>query len=220
MNLLNKFFGRIVPERYEQYAAARSTPESGLLAELAEKTRKEFGNASVMQVGHLEGAFLKMLIKISGAKRILEIGTFTGYSALAMAEGLPEGGALLTLDIDERATAIAKEYWSKSPHGKKIKLVIGPARDIIPSLTDEFDLVFIDADKKNYLNYWSAVVPKVRQGGLIIVDNVLWSAGNVITPKTTIDQAIAEFNDFVVNDSRVETAMLTIRDGITLAIKK
>src|SRR3989344_1127503 len=211
---------KFTAECYEQYTSLHSTPESKILKELAEETRRATGNAAVMQVGHIEGSLLRMLVKIYGAKRILEIGTFTGYSALAMAEGLPDDGELITLDIGEEAAALAKKYWSKSPHGKKIKFILGPALTTILSLPGEFDLVFIDADKKNYLNYWNAVVPKVLPGGLNIVDNVLWSTGNVITPKTSTDQAIAEFNDFVAKDNRVETVMLTIRDGITLAIKK
>lgn len=212
--------GKIVLSAYEDYASEHTTQESDVLCALAKETLRQTGDDAIMQVGHLEGAFLRLLVKISNARRVLELGTFTGYSALAMAEGLPEDGELITLDIDKDYTDIAKKFWAKSPHGKKIKLILGPAFETLQKLTGMFDLVFIDADKGNYLNYWNLCMPKVRQGRLLVVDNVLWSSGDVLHPKDSTEKAIAAFNEFVRSDSRVEAVMLTIRDGVTVAIKR
>jgi caffeoyl-CoA O-methyltransferase len=202
----------------EAYAAAHSTDESPLLRELARETRAKT-KLPQMLVGHLEGAFLRSLVRISRAKRVLEIGTFTGYSALAMAEGLGPAGRLITCDIDSGSTAIARKFWARSPHGKKIQLKLGLALDTLKQLKGPFDLVFIDADKENYQNYWEACLPLVRSGGLLVADNVLWS-GRVLKPKDYTDRAIARFNNFIRRDPRVQTVMLTVRDGLTLALKK
>lgn len=212
--------GKIVSSAYEEYARRHTAPESRVLQALAKETLEKTGDDAIMQVGHLEGSFLKLLVKISQARRVLEIGTFTGYSALAMAEGLADDGELITLDIDKDYTDIAKRFWAKSPHGKKIHLMLGPALETIPKLTGRFGLVFIDADKENYLNYWNLSLPKVQQGGLLVVDNALWSLGDVMCPKDSTEKAIASFNEFVRSDDRVETVMLTIRDGVTVAVKK
>jgi len=171
-----------------------------------------------MQVGHIEGAFLRMLVRLLGARRVLELGTFTGYSALVMAEGLPEDGKLITCDIDQEVTEIAKRYWSRSPHQNKIEFMPGPALDTLKTIKGPFDMVFIDADKSNYINYWELCLPKTRRGGLLVVDNVLWG-GSVLDPADETDRTIAEFNKYVYNDKRVEVVMLPIRDGITLAWK-
>ncbi len=208
----------ITPPPIERYAERHSSPEKALYRELARVTREKT-EIPQMQVGHLEGSFLRLLVKATRAKRVLEIGTFTGYSALCMAEGLSPGGGLITCDIDEKTTAIAREFWRKSPHGKKIRLRLGPALETIKKLKGPFDLAFIDADKENYLNYWRVCLPKVRRGGLILVDNVLWS-GRVLRPKDSSDRAIARFNEIVLRDRRVELVMLAIRDGVTLARKK
>ena len=208
----------LVPEKIENYAIRHSTPESALFRKLVKKTYAATAIPQ-MQVGHLEGSFLRFLAKISRAKTILEIGTFTGYSALAMAEGLPANGRVITCDIDPENTKIAKEYWAQSPHGKKIRLQIGPARETLQKLKGPFDLVFIDADKANYICYWEQCVPKVRRGGILLVDNVLWS-GRVLKPADESDHAIVKFNRHVLKDSRVEVLMLPVRDGITLAYKK
>ncbi len=206
-------------EALENYAAQHSVPESALLAELVARTRAAT-EMPQMQVGHLEGAFLRAMVRLSGARRVLEIGTFTGYSALVMAEGLPADGRLITCDIDPKTTAIAKEFWARSPHGNKIECRLGPALDTLAGLEGPFDLVFIDADKENYLNYWNACVPKVRSGGVLLVDNVLWG-GKVLTPDPDpLTRAISRFNETVTQDSRVDLVMLTLRDGITLALKR
>lgn len=208
----------LVPEAIEAYAFDHSSPEDRLLNALGEDTQ---ANAKwpQMQTGHVEGSFLRMLVQVSGAKRILEIGTYTGYSALSMAIGLPDGGRVLTCDIDPVATAMARDYWSRSPHGTKIELKMGPALETIETLDGPFDFVFIDADKENYVAYWEAVLPKVRSGGLIVVDNVLWS-GNVLDPKDKSDFAIVGFNQHARSDDRVELVLLTVRDGITVARKR
>jgi len=206
-----------VPDPIQSYAESFSTPEPELLAELARETRATRKDATML-VGHMEGLLLKFLARMTGARRALEIGTFTGYSALALASGLPDGGTLVTCDIDPDATAIARRYWARSPHGAKITLRLGPALETIPALEGPFDLAFIDADKANYVRYWDAIVPKVRAGGVIAADNVLWS-GRVLDPKEDNDRALAAFNAHVRADARVEHVMLPVRDGITVAIR-
>jgi caffeoyl-CoA O-methyltransferase len=208
----------IVSKRLEEYAARHSSPESPLFKALARET---FAKAKwpQMQVGHLEGMFLKTLVRMIKAKRVLEIGTYTGYSALSMAEGLSKNGNLITLDIDPVHTRMARKYWQRSPSGKKIKLILGPALASLKKIKGPFDFVFIDADKANYRAYWNAVLPKVRQGGVIAVDNVLWS-GRVLKPTESDDHAIVKFNKFVLTDKRVDVVITTVRDGVTLAYKK
>jgi caffeoyl-CoA O-methyltransferase len=171
-----------------------------------------------MLVGPTEGTFLSLIARSISARNVLEIGTFTGYSALKFAEGVPEDGEVVTCDIDADTTAIAKRNWDKSPHGKKIRLEIGPAIQTIEKLPGPFDLVFIDADKGNYINYWEACVPKVRAGGVILADNVLWS-GRVLDPQKPDDHALAAFNRHALADDRVSVVMLPIRDGVTMACK-
>ena len=208
----------IIPKAIEDYASGHSTPEPRLLKELARRTYAEM-EIPQMQVGHLEGSFLKFVVEVSRAKKILEIGTFTGYSALVMAMGMPAGGRLITCDIDPEATSIAREFWKKSPHGKKIELRLGPALETIPTVKGPLDLVFIDADKENYIRYWELSVPKLRRGGILLVDNVLWG-GRVLRPTDRTDHAITRFNRHVAEDKRVEALVLTVRDGITFARKK
>ena len=207
-----------VPEHIEAYAEAHSTPETELFKELAAATRAQTTQPQMM-VGHLEGMFLKLLVVLTKAKRVLEIGTFTGYSALCMAEGLPEGGRIITCDVDPKATTIARSFWGRSPHGAKIDLKLAPALDTIATLDEPIDLVFIDADKQNYVRYWDACVPKVRSGGVLLADNVLWS-GAVLDPKTDDDKALARFNQHVLHDDRVQMVMLPIRDGVSIAVKR
>ena len=208
----------LIPKEIEKYASAHTIKESNVLSELVKETTDKT-TLPEMQVGHLEGAFLRLLIRISNAKKVLEIGTFTGYSALAMAEGLPEDGELITLDKDLEATEIAKEFWQKSSHGKKIKLILGDAIESLKKLSGSFDLVFIDAAKSDYVNYWNLCMPLVKKGGLFVVDNVLWS-GRVLNPKEESDIAIDEFNKYIIEDKRVEAIILTVRDGMLLAWKK
>lgn len=208
----------LVSPDIEAYARAHSAKPDALFEELTRETYEKM-SAPQMQVGPLEGAFLKLLVKLTGARRILEIGMFTGYSALMMAEGLPEDGELVTCDIDPKAEEIARRYFARSPHGKKIQVRMGPALKTIASLEGTLDLVFIDADKENYVAYFDAVLPRLKQGGLIVADNTLWS-GRVLNPQAESDRAIVAFNDKVANDPRVETALLTVRDGMLLARKR
>jgi len=204
-----------ISDEIEAYADARSTPESALCRELAEETRAKATNPQMM-IGNTEGLFLRALVRATGARRVLEIGTFTGYSALAMAGGLPEDGNLITCDIDPDSTAIARAFWARSPYGARIELRLGPALDTIHGLDGPFDLAFIDADKGGYIDYWEAIVPIVRKGGVIVADNVLWS-GRVLDPQEPDDKALAAFNKHVAADDRVEQVMLPVRDGITVA---
>jgi caffeoyl-CoA O-methyltransferase len=207
-----------VSESILDYADAYSSPEPELFVELARETRASQKDPQMM-VGHSEGLLLRLLVRLSRARRVLEIGTFTGYSALAMASALPDDGELITCDVDPVATSLARKFWERSPHGRKIHLKLAPASDTIPALQGPFDFVFIDADKPGYIKYWDAVLPIVRSGGVIVADNVLWS-GRVIDPKEESDRALAAFNDHVRRDERVECVMLPIRDGVTVAVKR
>jgi caffeoyl-CoA O-methyltransferase len=210
-----------LPADLEAYVEAHAPEESELLAELRVRTRAELRWAA-MQVGRVEGALLRLLVGLSRASNVLELGTFSGYSALCMAEGLPDGGKLVTCDIDPIATAMAQSVWAKSPHGAKIELRLGPALDTIATLRAEgrrFDLVFIDADKVNYERYYDAVWDLLPQGGLVVADNTLWS-GRVVSPQDDDDRAIARFNARVHEDPRVDHVLLSVRDGIMLARKR
>jgi caffeoyl-CoA O-methyltransferase len=156
---------------------------------------------------------------LTGARRILEIGMFTGYSALMMAEGLPDDGRLITCDVNPRAEGVARRYFAESPHGQKIEIRMGPALETIATLAGPLDMVFIDADKTNYMNYYEACLPLLRSGGLIAADNVLWS-GKVLQPEDDDTRAIVAFDERVQADPRVENVCLTVRDGIMLAWKR
>ncbi len=208
----------VVDEKLEAYAEQQTEGLAPLFDALREETFANMQSPG-MQVGRLEGTFLKLLVKLTGARRVLEIGMFTGYSGLMMAEGLPDDGELITCDIDPKAEAMAKRYFAQSPHGKKIQIRLAPALETLKTLRGPFDLVFIDADKENYLGYYEGVLPLLRQGGLIIADNTLWS-GKVLAPKEESDKAIVAFNAHVAKDARVEKVLLTVRDGMTLIRKK
>jgi caffeoyl-CoA O-methyltransferase len=202
----------------EQFARDHTEPESELHVRLREETYRVMDRPQ-MQVDVIEGRFLKMLVRLTGARTILEIGTFTGYSALMMAEGLPDDGRLITCEVDPKAEAIARRYFSESPHGSKITIRMGPALETIKTLSAPLDLVFIDADKANYSNYYEASLPLLKPGGLIVADNVLWS-GRVLDPKEADDHAIVAFDRMVQSDPRVENVCLTVRDGMMLARKR
>jgi caffeoyl-CoA O-methyltransferase len=208
----------LVPEAIQNYADAFSSPEPELFKELAHETRATQKDPQMM-VGHSEGLLLRLLVLLSRARRVLEVGTFTGYSALAMASALPADGELITCDVDPKSTSLAQKFWARSPDGKKIHLKLAPASDTIATLQGPLDFVFIDADKPNYIKYWEAVLPLVRGGGVIVADNVLWS-GRVLDPKDENDRALAAFNAHVMRDGRVEHLMLPIRDGVTVAVKR
>ena len=208
----------IVAENLEAYAEAHSEPVPALMDELRKETYEAM-EAPQMQVGRLEGDFLRLLVRLSRAKRILEIGMFTGYSALMMAEGLPADGQIITCDVDPKAEAVAKRYFAKSPQAKKIQVRMGPALQTLKTVEGPLDLVFIDADKENYSAYYDAVLPLVRPGGLIVADNTLWS-GKVLDPQDAPTRAIVAFNKKVAADARVEKVLVTVRDGMMLAYKK
>ncbi|MBI3546558.1 MAG: class I SAM-dependent methyltransferase [Gammaproteobacteria bacterium] len=206
----------IIPPALEDYCVAHTTPAEALLNELAAYTHAHC-QLPQMLTGPVEGTLLRMLVQISAARRILEVGSFTGYSALSMAAGLPDDGRLITCDIDTETTAIAKSFWARSPHGHKIESRLGPALETIQALPADmqFDFMFLDADKENYVNYYEALLPRLRRGGLIAVDNVLWS-GKVLDPKEKSDHAIVAFNQHVARDARVEQVLLSVRDGVSL----
>jgi caffeoyl-CoA O-methyltransferase len=206
----------IVKEGIEEYAEAYTTPPPQWLAALAEETDRELP-APQMMVGALEGRFLELLVYASGARRVLEIGTFSGYSALSMAAGLVDEGTIVTCDLDPAAVAVARRHIEKSPYAGRIDIREGPALDTLATLDGPFDLVFVDADKANYVNYYEAVLPKLAERGVVAVDNTLWSGRVLDASDTDGDtKAIRAFNDHVRNDPRVVCVLLTVRDGVTL----
>ena len=208
----------IADERVEAYAEEHTTAPDALLAELAAETRATMA-APQMLTGTIEGRFLELLVAGSGAKRVLEIGTFTGYSALSMAAALPEDGRIDTLDIEPKHAEVAQRYFDRSPHGSKITLHLGPALETIAKLEGEFDFVFIDADKPNYDAYYEAVLPRLSERGLIAIDNTLWS-GRVLDPPDETTTLIAALNDKLAADDRVVAVQLTVRDGVTLVRRR
>lgn len=209
----------LLSRELEDYVFAHTKPPAALFEELREVTYATMSSPG-MQVGRVEGALLRTIVAISGATRVLEIGTFTGYSALSMAEALPAGGSLVTCDIDPSAVSVAQRFFAKSPHGSKIVVQLGDALEYVESLADDvtFDLVFLDADKVRYVAYYEAVLPHVRSGGLILADNTLWS-GRVLAPSSDDDKGIVAFNDHVTRDPRVDNVLLAVRDGVMVVRK-
>jgi caffeoyl-CoA O-methyltransferase len=208
---------QIVDPNVERYAAEHTTAEPPELQAVAAETHEKFGGRAGMLTGHLEGAFLRSLVAMTGAHRVLEIGTFTGYSAMAMASALPAGGTLVTLDVSHEHLEVARRHIEASPWRDRIEIRMGPALESLAALDGPFDLVFIDADKTNYRNYYEAVLPKLAERGVIAIDNVLWGGRVLDTSDTSADtRAIAELNDALAVDDRIEVVMLTIRDGVSL----
>lgn len=207
----------IRPEGLEGYAERHTTPMSDLHSRLSRETHEKT-TLPMMMVGPLEGAFLRLLVRITQARRVLEIGMFTGYSALAWAEALPPDGRLITCDINAATTEIARRYFAKSPHGHKIEVRLGPAEETLKTLKGPFDICFIDADKEGYGAYYDACIGLVRKGGLIALDNML-RGGKVLEPKDAGSRIIASLNDRIQSDPRVENVLLPVRDGIMLAYK-
>lgn len=210
----------LVRPEIEDYASASTTPEPALLQEVARET-EALGERSRMLTGRLEGRLLNFLVGLIQPQQILEIGCFTGYSALSMAEALPEGGRLFTCEISREHAGIAQANFDRSPCGDRIQLCFGPALDTIASLDGPFGFVFVDADKANYPAYYEAVLPKLAEGGLIAFDNVLWS-GRVLDGEDGTDdtEAIRTLNAQLAQDDRVECVMLTVRDGLTLVRRR
>jgi caffeoyl-CoA O-methyltransferase len=206
----------IVREEIERYAEEHTTPPTELLAALAEETRASLRSPQML-TGTIEGRLLEMLIWISGARRVLELGTYSGYSSLSMAAALPEDGHIDTCEIDEQHAEVARRYIAQSPYADRITVHLGPALETIERLQGDFDFVFIDADKENYVNYYEAVLPRLSERGLIAADNTLWS-GRVLDDEDTSEgtRAIKAFNEHVRADSRVASVTLSVRDGVTL----
>ena len=210
----------IVASEVERYAEEHTSPDGELFERLAAETHEKTATPQMM-VGRIEGRFLGMLIRSLRARRVLELGTFTGYSSISMALALPAGGRVITCDVNEDTTAIAKSYAAEAGVLGRIDYRLGPALETIAELDGPFDLVFIDADKPNYLNYYEATLPLLAEGALMVIDNTLWSGG-VADPDDhdANTEAIRALNDRVLEDPRVENVLLTVRDGMNLVWRR
>jgi caffeoyl-CoA O-methyltransferase len=206
----------VVTEEIERYAEEHTSTPSGLLQALAEETRATLQSPQML-TGTIEGRFLEFLVFATGARRVLELGTYSGYSAISMAAALSADGHIDTCEVEEMHAAVARRYIDEAGLADRITVHLGPALETIARLEGEFDFVFIDADKENYVNYYEAVLPRLSERGLIAADNTLWS-GRVIDESDDSDgtRAIRVFNEHVRTDARVTSVMLTIRDGVTL----
>jgi caffeoyl-CoA O-methyltransferase len=204
----------------EDYVLAHSARPDDILGQLATETASSFPDEAGMQIGAEQGTFMTMLTRLIGTRRALEIGTFTGYSSICIARGLAEGGRLTCCDVSDEWTSVARRYWQQADLADRIDLQLGPAARTLQALPagERFDLAFIDADKGGYIGYWDEVVPRVRPGGVILVDNTLFS-GLVVDPDTSSRNAqeIRAFNDHAIADDRVELVLLPIGDGLTMA---
>ncbi len=210
---------QILPAEIDSYAATHTKPLPPLLEELIQETESKFADRAEMLSGQVEGQFLRMLVAVSGAQRVLEIGTFTGFSALMMAAGLPPDGELVTLELSSEHAQFARGYIARSEDGGKISLIEGPALESLKKLRGPFDFAFIDADKVGYPAYFKAALRLLSHGGLIAIDNAL-REGDVLDPKDEGTVAIAQLNDLITKDDSVENVMLTVRDGVMLVRKK
>ena len=204
----------LVSEEIEQYAVDHTTRLPEYLEELTRVTY-ESTEVPIMLTGPVEGTLLQFLIWTTGAKRTLDLGTFTGFSAQMMAAALPEDGVVVTCEMDAQHAELARQHFRKGPHGHKIDLRFGPALETLKSLSGPFDVVFIDAEKTEYIAYYERALELLSEGGVIVVDNVLWG-GRVLNPQSESDRAIAEFNRHVREDTRVRHVLLTVRDGVML----
>jgi caffeoyl-CoA O-methyltransferase len=215
---------QLIDQKIEEYCLSKSNlPSSDCLA-IENHTRENVHGANML-IGKMEASFLGFLLRSIHAKRVLELGTFTGYSALAMAENLPIDGEVITIDVNEKTVELAKNFWNQSKHGSKIKSLLGSGLEVVPTLQGKFDLVFLDADKRNYLPYLKLVLPMLSENGIVVIDNVLWS-GRVL-PGAEKDpeeehrntKFIRELNDYVVSEQSIYGTLVPIRDGMFL-IKK
>lgn len=203
------------------YCENNSSPESEVLAQLNRETHLKVVSPRMLS-GHLQGRFLSFISKLQQPKLIVEIGTYTGYSALCLAEGLHQEGKLISIDVNEETSSFAKSFIAKTEYANHIELVLADAKEYVATIKEPVDLVFIDADKKNYLTYYHLMIDKINSGGLIIADNVLWS-GKITMPEEEMDRetlALHQFNQFVQQDNRVENILLPIRDGLMVLRKK
>jgi predicted O-methyltransferase YrrM len=209
-----------IPQEIDRYCCTHSEDENDLLKRINRETHVEVLQPRMLS-GHFQGRVLSMLSKMIQPKRILEIGTYTGYSALCLAEGLSSDGKLVTIDVNEELMNRVKGYFNASEYAKQIEYILSPALEVIPTLKEEWDLVFIDADKQNYIAYYELVLPLVKPGGYIILDNVLWS-GKVADPEKNDKDTVLlrELNTIIHADDRVEEVLLPIRDGLMIARKK
>ena len=207
-----------LPDNIDNYAIAHSQEEPIILKELSKETWQKVLNPRMLS-GAFQGRVLSMISKLIQPKSILEIGTYTGYSALCLAEGLAKDGVIYTIDKNEELEELQRSYFQKSDYNNQIKQFIGNAIDIIPTIDKKFDLVFIDADKSNYLNYFDLIIEKMNTGGVILSDNVLWSGKVVekLNPKDIDTKILLEYNNKLNKDKRLETVLLPIRDGLTIS---
>ena len=210
-----------IPDDLDNYVVKHSENEPFLLQQLTRETYQKILQPRMLS-GHYQGRLLSMISKLVNPKNILEIGTYTGYSALCLAEGLQTNGTLDTIDVNEELIDFQRKYFDKSDYGSQIHQHLGNALDIIPEIDRTFDLIFIDADKPNYVNYFHTIISKLNKGGIILSDNVLWS-GKIIQelkPHDISTKALLEYNSLLKNDDRVETVVLPIRDGLTISRKR
>ena len=210
-----------IPEALDHYAVQHSEDEPKLLQALTRETYQKVLQPRMLS-GHYQGRLLSIISKLTRPKTILELGTFTGYSALCLAEGMQKDGELHTIDVNEELVAFQRRYFDQSEYSHQIHQHLGPALEIIPKLKLSFDLVFMDADKPNYINYFHQIIDKLNPGGVILSDNVLWS-GKVIEPLDKNDlstKIVLDYNRLLKEDKRLETVLLPIRDGLTVSIKK
>jgi caffeoyl-CoA O-methyltransferase len=206
----------IVPDEIDAYAEAHTSPPTDLLAELAAETKATLRSPQML-TGTVEGRLLEQLVFALRPRRVLELGTYSGYSSLSMAAGLPEGGHIDTCEVSEEHAEVAQRYIARSPYADRITIHVGPALETIERLDGEWDFIFIDADKENYPNYYEALLPRLAPSGLMAIDNTLWS-GRVLDDgdDSEVTRAIRELNDRIVSDERVVVVQLTVRDGVTL----
>ncbi len=211
----------IVSPAINDYLLAHSEPADDVLRDLAQQTHRELGGTAAMQISHDEGELLTMLVRLVGARNAVEVGTFTGYSSICIARGLPDDGHLLCCDVSEEWTSIARRYWERAGVADKIELRIAPAVETLQALPGEpsLDFAFIDADKVGYPAYVEEILPRMRPGGLMVLDNMLRD-GRVLAPENDDDRAIDELNRALVADDRVDVVLLPVRDGVSLARKR
>lgn len=208
----------LINREIKEYTEAFTSPESDTLKELVKVSRKELEYTDMLS-GRQVGRLLQMLVQVSGAKRVLEVGTFSGYSAISMTEVLPDDGTLITLEMNDKYRKISKPFFEREPYKRKIKQKMGNALEVIPTLSGTFDLIFLDADKISYPTYYEMLKPKLKSGGLFIVDNVLWG-GEVIHPTDEKSRAIHKLNKMIRDDKEVDQVMVPLRDGVTVVRKK
>lgn len=211
----------IVNPALSDYLVAHSEPADDVLRDLAEETHRDLARQSGMQISHDEGELLTMLVRLTGARQAVEVGTFTGYSSICIARGLPSDGHLLCCDVSEEYTSVARRYWERAGVADKIELRIAPAVETLSSLPSEpyLDFAFIDADKTGYASYVEEILPRLRPGGLMVLDNMLWH-GEVLDPESDDGRAVAELNAALVADDRVDVVLLPVRDGVSLARRR